>query len=211
MYVQKIFEVTQTDILHGLIVDYPMASLVVNTPDGLEANNVPFVIDRSTGRLGTLQCHVGQANLFWQRNIPDVDALVIFQGPNAYISPRWYVNGQKSGKVLPGWNYAVVHAYGKLRVVDDDQWLMRHLAEMAEQNERGRTNPWKLTNAPADFVKEAAAHIIGLEFTIDRLIGKWHVSQQRTDADRESVAAALMQDSAPGAAGIAQLISRVGK
>lgn len=211
MYVQKIFEETRIEVLHGLISDYPMASLVVRTPGGLEANNVPFEIDSGLGPLGTLRCHVGRANPFWQNHSADTEALIIFQGPNAYISPRWYVNGQKSGKVLPGWNYAVVHAYGTLRVMDDDTWLMKHLETLAERNESGRQTPWHLDEAPTDFVKQAAAHIIGLEITVTRLTGKWHVSQQRTAADRESVAAALLQECKPGAAGIARLISQVGK
>ncbi|HEV2608876.1 MAG TPA: FMN-binding negative transcriptional regulator [Noviherbaspirillum sp.] len=211
MYVQKIFEETRTDVLHALMSDHPMASLVVQVDGRLEANNVPFEIDRATGPLGTLRCHVARASGFWRTHSPHVEAMVIFQGPNAYISPRWYVNGQKSGKVLPGWNYAVVHAYGRLRVMDDEQWLMAHLANLALPNEAAREKPWRLDEAPVDFVRAAATHIIGLEMTISELVGKWHVSQHRTPADRESVVAALMEEKKPGAAGIARLIAQVGK
>lgn len=209
MYVQKIFEETRTEVLHELMCDYPMASLVALTPGGLEANNVPFEIDTKLGILGTLRCHVGKANPFWQSYSPDLESLVIFQGPNAYISPRWYVNGQKSGKVLPGWNYAVVHAYGTISIKDDEEWLMKHLNELARRNEADRQSPWQLQDAPADFVKHAAAFIIGLEITVTRLIGKWHVSQQRTAADRESVSNALLQENKASAAAVAKLIDQV--
>jgi len=210
MYVQSIFEETRLEALHGLMQDYPMASLVVLTPGGLEANNVPFEIDRASGPYGTLRCHVGKANPFWRNYSPGVEALVIFQGPNAYISPRWYVNGRKSGKVLPGWNYAVVHAYGTLRVVEDEVWLLKHLDELAKRNEVGRQNPWRLQEAPAEFVRQAASAIIGLEITVTRLIGKWHVSQHRTAADRESVSAALLQENRDSAAALAELIGQAG-
>lgn len=209
MYVQSIFEETRLEALHGLMHDYPMASLVVLTPDGLEANNVPFEIDTAPGPFGTLRCHVAKTNPFWNDHSPDVEALVIFQGPNAYISPRWYVNGQKSGKVLPGWNYAVVHAYGTLRVVDDETWLLKHLGELARRNETGRRNPWQLQEAPAEFVRQAASAIIGLEITVTRLVGKWHVSQHRTAADRESVSVALLQENRESAAAVAELIMQV--
>src|SRR3990167_5991756 len=116
MYVQNIFSETRNEVLHGLMSDYPMAALVVLTPDGLEANNLPFEVDPTSGTFGTLRSHAARTNPFLQTHVPGMEALVIFQGPNAYISPTWYVNGQKSGKVLPGWNYAVVHAYGKLRI-----------------------------------------------------------------------------------------------
>ncbi len=209
MYVQDIFKETRPELLHKLMCEYPLASLVALTPDGLEANNVPFEVDPMPGPLGTLRCHVGRANPFVQNYLPDAESLVIFQGPNAYISPRWYVNGQKSGKVLPGWNYAVVHAYGRLRIVDDKEWLMKHLRELAKRNEAGHEKPWELQDAPPDFVEKSAEFIVGLEITITRLVGKWQVSQQRTAADRESVSAALLLENKPSAAGVAELIRQI--
>jgi transcriptional regulator len=209
MYVQNIFEETRTEVLHGLMCDHPMASLVMLTPNGLDANNLPIEVDATRGPLGTLRCHVGKMNPCWRDFSPDLEAMVIFQGPNAYISPSWYVNGQKSGKVLPSWNYAVVHAYGTIRVMDDDAWLMRHLGELARRNETGREKPWQMQDAPEDFVKKSAEFIVGLEITITRLIGKWFVSQQRTAADRESVSAALLRESKPSAAAVAALIRRI--
>lgn len=209
MYVQKIFEETRTEVMHALMHDYPLASLVTMTADGMEANNIPFELDSSVGTLGTLRFHVSRSNPIWQTFRNDRQVLVIFQGPNAYISPRWYTNGQKSGRVFPSWNYAVVHAYGLIQVIDDKTWLLEHLSRLASHNEKTLPSPWQLQGAPTNFVDQAVANIIGLEIDITKLVGKWFVSQQRTPADRESVSNALLARPNDMSAATAELLRRV--
>jgi transcriptional regulator len=209
MHIQKIFEESRIEELHALMRSYPMASLVVMTPDGLDANNLPFEIDATNGGLGTLRCHVGKSNPVWRQSLTASEVLVIFQGPNAYISPRWYVNGQNSGKVLPSWNYAVVHAYGTMKVIDDRAWLLKHLSALAWQSEKDRPVPWTLEEAPADFVKQAASGIVGMEISVTRLLGKKQLSQQRTAADRESVSKALLAERHDISAATADMIRQI--
>ncbi|OGB25996.1 MAG: hypothetical protein A3I66_09875 [Burkholderiales bacterium RIFCSPLOWO2_02_FULL_57_36] len=209
MHVQNIFEETRTEILHALMRDYPLASVVTMTEEGMDANNIPFELDSSAGALGTLRCHVGRSNPIWQSFRNDPQILTIFQGPNAYISPRWYINGQKSRRVFPSWNYAVVHAYGVMQVIDDRAWLLEHLSRLASHNEKSLPSPWQLQEASPEFAEQAVANIIGLEISITKLVGKWQVSQQRTAADRESVSNALLARPNDVSAATAELIRRV--
>lgn len=212
MYVQKIFEMSEVAELHCLMRSNPLASLIVPTPSGIEANNLPIEVDTSAGPLGTLRCHVGRSHSLAAvlgTLAADTEVLTIFQAPSAYISPRWYVNGQRSGKVLPSWSYAVAHACGTIRLVDDEAWLLNHLSALVRDNEARLPDPWQLTDAPADFVSEAARHIIGIEITLTRLTGKRMAGQQRTAADRAGMAAALLARNEPGAAAVARMILEV--
>lgn len=209
MYVQPLFEETRAHVMHELMLRYSLGSLVLMTPGGMEANSLPIEIDTSSGEFGTLRCHFGRGNPMWKNLIHGTDAMVIFQGPNAYISPRWYVAGQKSKKVLPSWNFAVVHAYGTPRIVDDKSWLLEHLTALVAQNERRQPKPWSLAEAPIDFVQQSAEHLIGMEIPITKLVGKWFTSQQRTTADRESLASALHGCPHDISAAVADLIEQV--
>lgn len=191
MYVQTLFEETRIPVMHDLMQRYALASLVLMTPEGMDANSLPIEVDISSGEFGTLRCHFGRSNPTWKRFINGMEAMAIFHGPNAYISPRWYVAGQKSKRVLPSWNFAVVHAYGTPRMIDDSTWLLKHLSALAEQNESRLAKPWSLAEAPSDFVAQSAEHLIGMEIPISKLVGKWFTSQQRTAADRESLSKAL--------------------
>src|SRR5262245_16874812 len=122
MYLPKHFEETRPDILHQLIRAHPLGALVVVTPAGLSANHMPFEVDAEPAPLGTLRCHVARANPLWREAAADVEALAIFQGPDTYVSPSWYPTKQETAKVVPTWNYAVVHAHGTLRFIDDREW-----------------------------------------------------------------------------------------
>ncbi|HEX7045321.1 MAG TPA: FMN-binding negative transcriptional regulator, partial [Burkholderiales bacterium] len=127
MHVPKHFEETRIDVLHAFIRAHPFATLITLSADGLEANHLPLVFDSEPAPLGTLRGHVARANPVWQHYRPDVDALAVFHGPHAYISPGWYPSKRETGKVVPTWNYVVVHAHGPLRVVEDRAWLRSHL------------------------------------------------------------------------------------
>ena len=209
MYVQTLFEEKRAHVMHELMQRYSLGSLILMTPSGMETNSLPMEVDTSSGEFGTLRCHFGRSNPIWKNLIHGMDAMVIFQGPNAYISPRWYVAGQKSKKALPSWNFAVVHAYGTPQVVDDKSWLLKHLAALVAQNECRQPMPWSLAEAPVDFVQQAAEQLIGVEIPITKLVGKWLVSQQRTVADRESLVSALRGCPHDISAAVADLIEQI--
>jgi transcriptional regulator len=209
MYVQTLFEETRVHVMHELMQRYALASLVLLTPEGMDANSLPIEVDMSSGEFGTLRCHFGRTNPVWKSLINGMESMAIFHGPNAYISPRWYVAGQRSKRVLPSWNFAVVHAYGTPRIVDDSTWLLKHLTALAEQNESRLAEPWSLAEAPPDFVAQSAEHLIGMEIPITKLVGKWFTSQQRTTADRESLTGALRAHPHDISAATAELIELV--
>ena len=192
MYVPKHFEEDRTEVLHALIRAHPLAVLVVLGADGLVANHIPMEIDPTAGPLGTLRGHVARANPVWKSVRPDVDALAVFQGPEAYITPSYYATKAATGKVVPTWNYAVVHAHGPLRAIDDAAWLRRLVEQLTDRHEaeRGRATgaaPWHVSDAPERYMDAQLELIVGIELPIARLDGKWKVSQNRTAEDRAGV------------------------
>jgi transcriptional regulator len=188
MYLPSHFKEERTTVVHGLIRDHPFGTLVTLEPQGLNANHMPFQIDPEPGPFGTLRAHVARANPVWRELSRDVEVLAIFQGQQAYVTPSWYPSKQEHGKVVPTWNYLVVHAYGPLRVVDDRTWLRDFVEGLTNRFEAGRADPWKITDAPDDYIEQMLSAIIGLEIPVTRLLGKWKVSQNRVPADREAVA-----------------------
>jgi transcriptional regulator len=208
MYVPSQFAETRTEVLHAFVRDHPFSTLVTQTADGLEANHLPLELDPSPAPLGTLRGHVARANPLWRTFSPGVDALAIFQGPDRYITPAWYASKRETGKVVPTWNYAVVHAYGPLRVVDDPAWLRALVERLTVRHEAGRPEPWRVTDAPDEFVAAMIRSIVGLEIPIARLVGKWKVSQNRSAADRHGVVQGLAALGDPEAAAMAELVRR---
>jgi transcriptional regulator len=205
MYLPDVFEERDVDTLHRTIEAHPLGALVTVTPDGLDANHIPFLIDAEPAPFGTLHGHVARANPVW-RELDGTRALVIFQGPQQFITPSWYPTKQETGRVVPTWNYVVVHAHGRVRVVDDRTLVRSHLERLTDRHEQRRDNPWKVTDAPDDFIDKMAAAVVGIEMTIERLIGKWKVSQNRSIPDREGVVNGLVQDGSPAARVMADLV-----
>jgi transcriptional regulator len=205
MYLPKHFEETRIPVLHDLIRAHPLAALVVLTSSGLDANHIPFEVDPEPAPFGTLRGHVARANPLW-RHVSDVETLAIFQGPDTYISPSWYVTKQETARVVPTWNYAVVHAHGPLRAIDDPAWLRAFVEKLTIRHEGGRRDPWKITDAPADYIDKQVGAIIGIEVPITRLIGKWKVSQNRPAQDKAGVVEGLLQDGGESAAAMARLV-----
>ncbi len=199
MYTPSHFEETRIEVMHQLMRSHRLATLVHQSPSGLEANHIPLLIDPTRGaggthgKYGTLVGHVARANPIWQQ-AANQEMLVIFQGPQAYISPSWYISKQLHGKVVPTWNYAVVHAHGTLRTIDDAEWLLAHVATMTDTNERARPERWRVSDAPADFIDTMLKGIVGIEIKITRLTGKWKVSQNRSVEDRVGVVMALTSE-----------------
>jgi transcriptional regulator len=206
MYVPKYFEETRVEVLHELIRAYPFGALVTLNSDGLDANHIPFEIDPGPAPFGTLRGHIARANPLWRHLSRDIQALAIFQGPDTYISPSWYPTKQQTGRVVPTWNYAVVHAHGSLQVIEDRGWLRDFVERLTNRHERGRGAPWNVTDAPTDYVEEQLTAIVGLEMPISRLIGKWKMSQNRPVLDQEGVVEGLLQQGGESATAISGLI-----
>jgi transcriptional regulator len=207
MYLPGHFEESRVDVLHGLIHNHPLGALVTLTPGGLDANHIPFEVDPEPAPLGTLRGHVARANPAWREFSREVEALVIFQGPGTYISPAWYPTKQETGRVVPTWNYAVVHAHGPLRVIDDKAWLRDFVTKLTNRHEAERGGePWHVTDAPADYIDTMLGAIIGLEIPLTRLVGKWKMSQNRPAQDRAGVIEGLSQAGDASDAAVADLI-----
>lgn len=208
MYVPEHFEETRVTVLHDLIHEHPLGALVTATEKGLDANHIPFLIHAEPAPNGTLHAHVARANPLWREATSGLDSLVIFQGPQIFVSPSWYPTKQETGKVVPTWNYVVVHAHGRLRFVDDPAWVRLHLEELTSTHEGRRAVPWKVTDAPADYIDKMVGAVIGIEIPISRLVGKWKVSQNRPDRDRDGVVQGLMREGSPTALDVADLVRK---
>ncbi len=206
MYLPKHFEETRVDVLHGLIRAYPFGVLVTLTGGGLDANHIPFEVAPDPSPFGTLRGHFARANPIWRQTSPGAEALVIFQGPHTYISPSWYATKRTTGKVVPTWNYAVVHAHGVPRFIDHQAWLRAFVEKLTERHEAQRQEPWKVTDAPADYINKQVGAIVGLEIPVTRLVGKWKVSQNRSPDDRAGVVEGLKRDTQRSAEAMADLV-----
>jgi len=190
MYIPRANHEDRIPVIHKLIADQPFASLITTGTTGLFASHIPMVLEQN-GAKGRLKGHISRANPQWREYSPSVEALAIFSGPQHYITPTWYPEKQETGKVVPTWNYVVVHAYGHLKVIEDVEWLMAHLQSLVNIHEAGSAAPWKIGDAPADYIASQVKGIVGLEMVIERLEGKWKVSQNRSEQDRSGVAAGL--------------------
>jgi len=208
MFIPAHFEETRLEVLHDLVRRHPLATVVTLDPEGLNANHIPLELDPAPLPFGTLRGHVSRANPMWRNFSSDLDALVIFQGPEIYITPSWYQTKQDSGKVVPTWNYAVVHAYGPLRIIEDPDWLRSLVERLTDHNEAQRCEPWAVADAPGDYIEGQLRGIVGIEVAIARLLGKWKVSQNRPEADRKGVATGLQELGEFDAACMAELVDR---
>jgi transcriptional regulator len=193
MYIPQANKEDRLPVLHKLMEDQPFTSLVTMGESGLSASHIPMVLERDGTALGLLRGHLSRANPQWREFSPSVEALAIFSGPQHYITPNWYPEKAANGKVVPTWNYAVVHAYGHLKVIEDGEWLMAHLNTLTTIHEAGSPVPWKVSDAPADYIASLARGIVGLEMLIERIEGKWKVSQNRSEEDRHGVADGLAE------------------
>jgi transcriptional regulator len=191
MYTPAMFKV-DADEAHALMRSRPFAILVTQGSDGLIATHLPTVLKTDIdGALGRIECHLARPNPQWKTFSADMDALMIFQGPEAYIRPGWYASKAEHGKVVPTWNYAVVHAYGRLERVEDPAWLLTHVSELSLQQEGRHAAPWSTSDAPASFLAAMVRGIVGLKLVITRLEAKAKMSQNREDADRAGVVRGL--------------------
>jgi transcriptional regulator len=191
MYLPKHFAQTDIATLYALMDAHPLATLVTHGPEGIDANHIPLHLDAGAGPNGTLRGHVARANPLARAAAVDVEILAIFQGPQSYISPSGYATKAEHGKVVPTWNYTAVHAWGRLRLIDDPHWLLAQVRTLTATHEAALPHPWQVDDAPADYVEKMLGAIVGIEIVIDRLVGKWKVSQNQPPANQASLVAAL--------------------
>ncbi|CAD6875659.1 FMN-binding negative transcriptional regulator [Methylomonas fluvii] len=204
MYIPKHFDEPRIEAMRALIRSYPLATLVTLSADGLNANQIPLHwAEEGDTPYGSLRGHIARSNPLWTDFDQQAEVLAVFQSENAYISPSWYATKPQTGKVVPTWNYAAVHVYGKLRIIDDPAWIRRQLQAMTDEFEAGFPEPWSVADAPADFTERLLTQIVGIEISVTRLQGKWKVSQNQPPENRISVIEALRES---GQAAMADLV-----
>jgi transcriptional regulator len=191
MYLPKHNEELRLEVIDRHIRSHPLATLVTMGSTGLFATHLPMVLHREDSEHAILRGHIARANRQWQEYSPEIEALAIFAGPDHYITPNWYPAKPITGKVVPTWNYATVHAYGPLLVIEDPAWLLAHLNSLTDTHEASSPAPWKVSDAPADYIEAVAKGIVGIELPIHRLEGKWKVSQNQNAETRVAVVQAL--------------------
>ena len=191
MYLPSLFAETDPAELHRLIRAHPFGMLVTQTTQGLEADHLPFLFDESAGEAGRLIAHVARANPVWH-TVRDGDAvLVVFRGAQGYISPNWYPSKQENHRHVPTWNYEAVHAHGRIRIHDDATYVRGVVARLTRAHEAGEPQPWKMGDAPADYLAEQLAQIVGIEIELTHLQGKRKLGQNREQRDFDGAVQAL--------------------
>jgi transcriptional regulator len=190
VYLPDLFRVDDVAQMHALMQARPFAALVSAGALGLYASHLPTVL-KHEAPYGLIECHLARANPHCKELGEVGEALMIFQGAEGYVTPNWYPTKAQTGKVVPTWNYAVVHAYGRVEAMNDAEWLRRHVDELTAQQEKGESKPWAVTDAPKTFVDAMLRGIVGFRFVITRLEGKWKMSQNREMQDRAGVVGGL--------------------
>jgi transcriptional regulator len=202
MYVPAHFAEPRIEVLHAALAGGGLATLVSAGPGGFDASHVPLLIEPDPGPLGRLVGHVARANPQWSATPDGSEALAILLGPDAYVTPSWYATKRETGKVVPTWNYVAIHAHGTVRFFHERERLLDLVTRLTDRHERARAHPWKVDDAPADYVDGMLAGIVGVELTITRLEGKWKASQNRNEADRRGVEQGLRSEGRPEMAGL---------
>lgn len=208
MYVSKHHQLNDREAIFTLMASYPLGAWVCSGKSGLVANHVPFYLDRNKGPFGTLIGHVSRANDVWRELSAGTPSMVMFQGPQAYISPGWYPGKAAHGKVVPTWNYAVAHAHGVARAIEDRDWILDMLNRLTSVHEAGQPVPWRVDDAPAHYIDKLLRAIVGIEIPIDRLEGKLKASQDEDLQDRRGTVTGLQQVPDDEARSMAALVGK---
>jgi transcriptional regulator len=206
MYLPSHFNESRVDVLHEQIAQHPFGTLITHGKSGLDANHLPFELAAAEGEFGVLRAHVARANPVWQDVANGDEVLVVFHAGDAYISPNWYPSKHEAHRQVPTWNYIVVHAHGRIAVRDDEQYVRGVVARLTRRHEASQPQPWKMTDAPKDYIDTLLKQIVGLEIHITRLVGKSKLSQNKEARDIRGAAEALQAhgNSTIGEAMIAQ-------
>ena len=197
MYIPPAFREDRIETLHELIRQHPLGLLTNAGEGGLVATPVPFLVYADEGRNGTLRAHVARANPHWRELQGGAECLVVFMGPQGYVTPSWYPTKRETQKVVPTWNYVCVQAWGQPRIVEDAAWLRRQIDDLTRAMESARPEPWAVSDAPEDYLAAQMKAIVGIEIPIARIEGKWKLSQNRPQADRAGVVAGLSDPQDP--------------
>ncbi|MFT5656976.1 MAG: transcriptional regulator [Gammaproteobacteria bacterium] len=208
LQVPKFNEETDVATLQALIRSQPFGAWSTVADNEIVINHIPFVLHPDRGELGTLVGHVARSNKIWSAFSTDISSIVVFQGYQAYISPSWYPSQHEHGKAVPTWNYIVVHAHGIPSVIDDREWLLQHVSELTDIHESDQPLPWKVSDAPKEYIDQMLGAIVGIEIPISKLNGKWKLGQNRPEPDKLSMIAGLMSSPNAQAQGLATEISR---
>jgi transcriptional regulator len=191
MYTPAHFALTEPEARQRILREHPLGMLVTHGPEGLDANHIPFEYDPARGEHGTLTAHVARANPVWQRCAGGADVLVVFRGVEGYISPSWYPSKHDTHRQVPTWNYEVVHAHGRLTVRDDEKFVRGVVARLTRSHEAAEPQPWKMGDAPPDYLDAMLQAIVGLEIVVTRLEGKAKLSQNKAPLDLQGAVEAL--------------------
>jgi transcriptional regulator len=187
MYTPKAFAVTDLALLHAAMKQGELATLITTTTRGLVATHLPLMLEETAGEFGTLTGHVSRANLQWRETDPEAEALIIFLGLDTYVTPNWYRAKQETGRVVPTWNYAAIHAYGRITFFEDTERLRTVVTKLTRKHEAAFPAPWQVTDAPAVYIDSQLKAIVGFDFRILRLEGKQKFNQNRSFEDRLGV------------------------
>lgn len=205
MFQPPVFREERTEVMDELILAHPFATIVSSATGRLTADHVPLVLKRDAD-FKRLEGHIAVANPLFRETGEELDVLAIFQGPQTYVTPSWYASKQEHGKVVPTWNYVVVHVRGKLKFTRDPSWLFQHLDDLTHQHESHRAKPWAVDDAPRDFIERQFRALVGFEICIEDMQGTWKVSQNKEMKDWTGVKSGLESYGSPDATAIAQLI-----
>lgn len=210
IYLPEHFDASDPGAMRELIDRFPLATLVTQGPEGISANHIPLILESRAGTCGTLIGHVARNNLVWRDGHHLGESLVIFQASDAYISPNWYPSKQETHEVVPTWNYAVVHAYGPVIIHEDEKWLRGVVGKLTRKME-GITSerPWKMADAPNEYLRFMLENIVGIEVPLTRMVGKTKASQNRTEADRQGAIAGLRATGDAGDLAMAEEMERI--
>ena len=207
MFQPAIFQEDRLDVMQGLMRAHPFATLISSATGELTADHIPMILHDDEDAHGVLRGHVSVGNPLFKKTDGALDVLAVFQGPHTYITPSWYASKQEHGKVVPTWNYAVVHARGTLNFNRDESWLLRHLHDLTQQHEGHRPNPWAVSDAPEGFVKHQLRGLVGFEIQVSNIDGKWKVSQNKNEADKTGVATGLLDENTVDASAISKFVT----
>lgn len=191
MYVPAHFAETRKEVLHSRIVQHPFGTLITHGSSGLDANHIPFELAAEDGEFGVLRAHVARANPVWQEVASGDEVLVVFHAGDAYISPNWYPSKHELHKQVPTWNYMVVHAHGRMTILDDERYVRGVVGRLTRTHEASEPKPWKMGDAPKDYVDAMVKAIVGIQVEITRLVGKSKLSQNKEARDIQGAAEAL--------------------
>lgn len=206
MYTPPHFEETRIEVLHELILSQPLATLVAYSSNSISANHIPLHLQESRGSIGTLEGHIARTNPLWQELNSGSEVLTIFHGPQFYISPSWYETKKETQKVVPTWNFCVVHAQGSINFISDPEKIMKQITRFTDIQESRSKEPWKVSDAPEDFVHSRLEHIVGIEIELTKLTGKWKVSQNQPQKNKDSVIRNLSDQNLENADAMVNLI-----